>query len=202
MQWVGRAVLVAPIANSGALGFLTALTQPTPDALRQEIRKCREMTDKPFGVNITLLPAINKPDYMGYAKAAVEEGVRIIETAGDPSPIMKYLKENGVIVIHKCVVLKHALRAEQLGVDCVSIDGIECAGHGGEYDITSLTLLSRCAEELKIPYIASGGFANGQGLAAALILGASGLVISLHRYEHVDLRYSHPTVSTWALAGW
>lgn len=174
MQWVGRAVLVAPIANSGALGFITALTQPSPEALRQEIRKCREMTDKPFGVNITMLPAIKMPDYLGYAKAAVEEGIKIIETAGDPSPILGYLKQNGVTVIHKCVVLKHALRAAKLGVDCVSIDGIECAGHGGEYDLSSLILLSRCAQELKIPYIASGGFANGQGLAAALSLGAAG----------------------------
>lgn len=114
------------------------------------------------------------PDYLGYAKAAVEEGIKIIETAGDPSPILGYLKQNGVTVIHKCVVLKHALRAAKLGVDCVSIDGIECAGHGGEYDLSSLILLSRCAQELKIPYIASGGFANGQGLAAALSLGAAG----------------------------
>lgn len=176
MQWVGRAVLVAPIANSGALGFITALTQPSPEALRQEIRKCRELTSKPFGVNITMLPAMKMPDYLGYAKVAVEEGIRVIETAGDPSPILGYLKQNGVIVIHKCVVLKHALRAEKMGVDCVSIDGIECAGHGGEYDLSSLILLSKCAEELKIPYIASGGFANGQGLAAALSLGAAGCV--------------------------
>jgi NAD(P)H-dependent flavin oxidoreductase YrpB (nitropropane dioxygenase family) len=174
MQWVGRAVLVSAIANSGALGFITALTQPSPAALRQEIRICREKTNKPFGVNITMLPAINKPDYLGYAKVAVEEGIKVIETAGDPSPILGYLKQNRVIVIHKCVVLKHALRAEKLGVDCVSIDGIECAGHGGEYDLSSLILLSRCAEELTIPYIASGGFANGQGLAAALSLGAAG----------------------------
>lgn len=115
------------------------------------------------------------PDYLGYAKAAVESGIKVIETAGDPSPILSYLKQNNVIVIHKCVTLKHALRAEKLGVDCISIDGIECAGHGGEYDTTSLILLSRCAQALKIPYIASGGFANGQGLAAALTLGAAGI---------------------------
>jgi NAD(P)H-dependent flavin oxidoreductase YrpB (nitropropane dioxygenase family) len=118
---------------------------------------------------------MNPPDYMAYARVAVEEGVRIIETAGDPSPILKYLKENGVTVIHKCVALKHALRAERLGVDCISIDGIECAGHGGEYDTTSLMLLSLCAEQLKIPYLASGGFANGRQFAAALALGAAGV---------------------------
>jgi NAD(P)H-dependent flavin oxidoreductase YrpB (nitropropane dioxygenase family) len=174
MQWVGRAVLISAVANSGALGFLTALTQPSPEALREEIKKCRELTKKPFGVNITMLPAINMPDYLGYAKAAVESGIKVIETAGDPSPILPYLKQNGIIVIHKCVTLKHALRAEKLGVHCISIDGIECAGHGGEYDTTSLILLSRCAQALKIPYLASGGFANGRGLAAALALGAAG----------------------------
>jgi NAD(P)H-dependent flavin oxidoreductase YrpB (nitropropane dioxygenase family) len=174
MQWVGRATLVSAVANSGALGFITALTQPSPEALRDEIRKCRELTGNQFGVNITMLPAINKPDYLGYAKATVAEGIKVVETAGDPTPILQYLKDNGVIVIHKCVSLKHALRAEKLGVDCISIDGIECAGHGGEYDTTSLILLSRCAQVLKIPYLASGGFANGQGLAAALMLGAAG----------------------------
>jgi NAD(P)H-dependent flavin oxidoreductase YrpB (nitropropane dioxygenase family) len=178
MMWVGRAELIAAVANSGCLGFLTALTQPTPEALRQEIRKCKSML-KPsavqFGVNITLLPAIVKPDYMAYAQVAVEEGIRVIETAGDPSPVLKFLKENGVVVIHKCVALKHALRAEKLGVDAVSIDGIECAGHGGEYDTTSLMLLSLCAEQLKIPYLASGGFANGRQVAAALALGAAGI---------------------------
>jgi NAD(P)H-dependent flavin oxidoreductase YrpB (nitropropane dioxygenase family) len=174
MQWVGRAMLISAVANSGALGFLTALTQPSPEALREEIRKCRKLTDQPFGVNITMLPAINMPDYLGYAKAAVAEGIKVVETAGDPSPILQYLKDNNVIIIHKCVSLKHALRAEKLGVDAISIDGIECAGHGGEYDTTSLILLSRCAQVLKIPFIASGGFANGQGLAAALMLGAEG----------------------------
>lgn len=177
-MWVGRAELTSAVANAGALGLLTALTQPSPDALREEIRRCRSMLKPnavPFGVNITLLPAINRPDYEGYARAAVEEGIRIVETAGDPSPILKYLKDNGVTVIHKCVTLKHALRAQRLGVDCISIDGIECAGHGGEYDITSLILLTKCAETLKIPYLASGGFGNGRQLAAALALGAAGV---------------------------
>jgi len=178
MMWVGRAELISAVANAGALAFLTALTQPTPEALRQEIRKAKSMLKSnavPFGVNITLLPAMNPPDYAAYARVTVEEGIRIVETAGDPSPILKYLKENGVTVIHKCVTLKHALRAEKLGVDCISIDGIECAGHGGEYDTTSLMLLSLCAEQLKIPYLASGGFANGRQLAAALALGAAGV---------------------------
>lgn len=177
-MWVGRAELISAVANAGALGFLTALTQPTPEALRAEIRKTKSLLKSsavPFGVNITLLPAINPPDYAAYARVAVEEGIKIVETAGDPSPILKYLKDNGVTVIHKCVALKHALRAEKLGVDCISIDGIECAGHGGEYDTTSLMLLSLCAEQLKIPYLASGGFANGRQFAAALALGAAGV---------------------------
>lgn len=178
MMWVGRAELISAVANSGCLGFLTGLTQPTPEALRQEIRRCKAML-KPsavqFGVNITLLPAMNPPDYMAYARVTVEEGIKIVETAGDPSPILKFLKDSGVTVIHKCVALKHALRAERLGVDAISIDGIECAGHGGEYDTTSLMLLSLCAEQLKIPYIASGGFANGRQVAAALALGAAGV---------------------------
>jgi NAD(P)H-dependent flavin oxidoreductase YrpB (nitropropane dioxygenase family) len=178
MMWVGRAELISAVSNAGALGFLTALTQPTPEALRAEIRKVKSLLKPsavPFGVNITLLPMMNPPDYMAYARVAVEEGIRIIETAGDPSSILKYLKENRVTVIHKCVALKHALRAERLGVDCISIDGIECAGHGGEYDTTSLMLLSLCAEQLKIPYLASGGFANGRQFAAALALGAAGV---------------------------
>lgn len=177
-MWVGRAELVSAVANAGALAFMTALTQPTPEDLRNEIRKARSMlkpTAVQFGVNITLLPMMNPPDYMAYARVAVEEGIKIIETAGDPSPILKYIKENGCTVFHKCVTLKHALRAEKLGVDCISIDGIECAGHGGEYDTTSLMLLSLCAEQLKIPYLASGGFANGRQFAAALALGAVGV---------------------------
>ncbi|KAF1814569.1 inosine monophosphate dehydrogenase [Eremomyces bilateralis CBS 781.70] len=178
MQWVGRAELISAVANSGALGFITALTQPSPEDLRNEIRKCRTLLkdpSTPFGVNITMLPAMNKPDYLGYAKAAVEEGVKVIETAGDPSAVLPYLKANGVVIIHKCVNLKHALRAERLGVSAISIDGIECAGHGGEDNITSLMLLSLCAQQLKIPYIGSGGFADGRGLAAALSLGAAGI---------------------------
>ncbi|KAL4873610.1 hypothetical protein BDV12DRAFT_182378 [Aspergillus spectabilis] len=154
MMWVGRAEMTSAVANAGGLGFLTALTQPSPDALRAEIRRCRSLTDKSFGVNITMLPAMNAPDYLGYAKAAVEEGIKVIETAGNPEPILKYLKTNGVIIIHKCVSLGHALKAQEKGVDCISIDG--------------------CAQELKIPFIASGGFCDGKGLATALVLGAQG----------------------------
>ncbi|KAL4969776.1 NAD(P)H-dependent flavin oxidoreductase [Aspergillus stella-maris] len=172
MMWVGRAEMTSAVANAGGLGFLTALTQPSPEALRDEIRRCRSMTDKPFGVNITMLPAMNAPDYLAYAKAAVEEGIKIVETAGNPEPILKYLKSNGVIVIHKCVSLGHALKAQAKGVDCISIDG---AGHGGEYDTTSMILLGRCAQELKIPFLASGGFCDGKGLAMALVIGAQGI---------------------------
>ncbi|KAF3010811.1 hypothetical protein E8E13_008441 [Curvularia kusanoi] len=178
MMWVGKAEMISAVANAGALGFLTALTQPSPEALRQEIRRTKSML-KPnavqFGVNITLLPSMKVPDYGAYARVVVEEGIKVVETAGDPTPILKYLKDNGVIVFHKCVAMKHALRAEKMGVDCISIDGIECAGHGGEFDYTSLMLLSLCKEQLKIPYLASGGFANGRQLAAALALGAVGV---------------------------
>ncbi|KAL5359681.1 hypothetical protein BJX96DRAFT_164618 [Aspergillus floccosus] len=172
MMWVGRAEMTSAVANAGGLGFLTSLTQPDPEALRQEIRRCRTLTDKPFGVNITMLPSINTPDYLGYARVAVEEGIKVVETAGNPDPVLPFLKENNVIVIHKCVSIGHALKAEAKGVDCISIDG---AGHGGEYDITSMILLGRCAQELKIPFLASGGFCDGSGLAAALVFGAQGI---------------------------
>lgn len=172
MQWVGRAGLVTAVANAGALGFITAFTQPSPEDLRNEIRKVKESTNKPFGVNFTLLPSINPPDYKAFAQVAVDEGVRIFETSGNPMPIISILRSVDSVIIHKCVTIKHALKAEKLGVDAISIDGFECAGHPGEQDITSLILLSRCAQVLKIPYIASGGFADGRGAAAAFALGA------------------------------
>jgi len=176
MQWVGVPKLVAAVSNAGGLGVITALTQPSPAALRQAIRDTRAMTDKPFGVNITLLPSINPPDYEGYARAAVEEGVKIFETAGNnPGPLIKYFKSNGCIVVHKCTTIRHAKSAERLGVDVLSIDGFECAGHPGEDDIGGLILLARAGSELKIPYIASGGIADARGLAAALALGAAGV---------------------------
>ncbi|BFZ53272.1 hypothetical protein PYCC9005_000295 [Savitreella phatthalungensis] len=176
MQWVGVAELASAVSNAGGLGILTALTQPNPEALRQEIRRCRTMTSKPFGVNITLLPSITPPDYPAYARIAIEEGIKVVETAGNnPGPVIKILKEAGVVVIHKCTSIRHALSAERLGVDCLSIDGFECAGHPGEDDVTGLILLAKSSKALKIPYIASGGFADGRGLAAALALGAQGV---------------------------
>ncbi|GAA4477948.1 nitronate monooxygenase family protein [Enteractinococcus fodinae] len=176
MQWVGRAPLAAAVSNAGGLGILTALTQPTPEDLRNEIRKTRELTDKPFGVNLTILPTINPVPYDEYVKVAVDEGINVIETAGaNPEPYMPLFKEHGVKVIHKCTAVRHALKAEKLGVDAVSIDGFECAGHPGEDDIPGLVLIPAAADKLSIPFIASGGFADGRGLAAALALGADGI---------------------------
>ncbi|KAH7913335.1 hypothetical protein BJ138DRAFT_1146224 [Hygrophoropsis aurantiaca] len=175
MQWVGTPPLASAVSNAGGLGILTALTQPNLDALRIAIRETRKATSYPFGVNITLLPSINPPDYEGYASAAVEEGVKIFETAGNnPGKLIKYFKSQGCIVIHKCTTIRHAKSAERLGVDILSIDGFECAGYPGEEDIGGLLLLARAAQELSVPYIASGGIADGRGLAAVLALGASG----------------------------
>ncbi|KAI0035197.1 hypothetical protein K488DRAFT_43771 [Vararia minispora EC-137] len=176
MQWVGLPPLVAAVSNAGGLGILTALTQPSPAALRDAIRDTRKRTSKPFGVNITLLPTINPPDYEGYARAAVEEGVRVFETAGNsPGKLIKFFKDRGCLVIHKCTTIRHAKSAQRMGVDILSIDGFECAGHPGEEDVPGLVLLARAAEELKLPYIASGGIADSRGFAAALALGASGI---------------------------
>jgi nitronate monooxygenase len=176
MMWVGRAELAAAVSNAGGLGILTALTQPTPDDLRKEIARCRELTDKPFGVNLTILPTINPPPYEEYARAAIECGVKIIETAGrSPEPFMPFFKEAGVKVIHKCTSVKHALKAEKVGCDAVSVDGFECAGHPGEDDVTNLVLLPAAAAKLSIPMLASGGIGNGQQMAAAFALGAEGV---------------------------
>ncbi|PKS11522.1 hypothetical protein jhhlp_003287 [Lomentospora prolificans] len=176
MQHVGTADLASAVSNAGALGIITALIFPTPEDLRKEIRRCRTLTNRPFGVNITLLPALVPPDYAAYARVVIEEGVKIVETAGNsPGPVIKQLKEAGIIVLHKCTTIRHAQSAVKLGVDFLSIDGFECAGHVGESDITNFILLSRARQSLKVPFIASGGFADGQGLAAALCLGASGI---------------------------
>ncbi|KAJ7645399.1 putative 2-Nitropropane dioxygenase [Mycena polygramma] len=176
MQWVGVPKLVAAVSNAGGLGIITALTQPNPSALRTAIKETRTMTSKPFGVNITLLPSITPPDYAGYARAAVEEGVTIFETAGhSPGELIKYFKANNCVVIHKCTTIRHAKSAARLGVDVLSIDGFECAGHPGEEDIGGLVLLARAAKELKIPYLASGGIADARGITAALALGAAGV---------------------------
>ncbi|KAK6584860.1 hypothetical protein PZA11_003084 [Diplocarpon coronariae] len=176
MQWVGYAELASAVSNAGGLGILTALTQPTPEDLRKEIRKCKTMTSKPFGVNITLLPSMNAPDYGAYAQVAIDEGIKVVETAGNsPGPVIKQLKAVGTIILHKCTTIRHAQSAIKLGVDFLSIDGFECAGHVGETDITNFILLSRARQSLGVPFIASGGFADGQGLAAALSLGAEGI---------------------------
>lgn len=176
MTAVGTADLIAPVAQAGALGFLTALTQPTPEALAVEIGRVRERTDRPFGVNLTILPTIDPVPYDEYVDAIISSGVRIVETAGSsPEPYMPTFKANGVKVVHKAVAVRHALKAEKLGVDAVSVDGFECAGHPGEEDIPGLILLPLCAERLSIPLIASGGFANARGLVAALAMGAGAI---------------------------
>lgn len=173
MMAVGTADLIAPVANAGALGFLTALTQPTPEALSAEIARCREMTDQPFGVNLTILPTMADTPYEEYRQAIVESGVKIVETAGsNPAPHLPDLHAAGIKVIHKAVAVRHALKAEKLGVDAISIDGYECAGHPGEDDVPGLVLIPAAVRALKIPVIASGGIGDGRGLAAALALGA------------------------------
>ena len=176
MHFVGLAEMAAAVSNAGGLGIITGLTQRTPDDLGKEIRRCREMTDKPFGVNLTFLPSINPPDYPGYIKAIIDNGVKIVETAGNnPQKYMADLKAAGVKVIHKCTSVRHSLKAEAVGCDAISVDGFECGGHPGEDDVPNFILLPRAAEELKIPFVASGGVANGKQLAAALALGAEGI---------------------------
>ena len=176
MMWVGRAELTAAVSNAGGLGILTALTQPTPDALRHEIERCRSMTDKPFGVNLTILPSVSPPPYAEYRQAIIDSGIKIVETAGhNPQNHVAHFKEHGIIVIHKCTAVRHALSSERMGVDAISIDGFECAGHPGEDDVPGLVLIPVAADKLKIPMIASGGFGDGRGLVAALSLGADGV---------------------------
>ena len=176
MMWVGRAELAAAVSNAGGLGILTALTQPSPDALRKEIERCRAMTDKPFGVNLTILPSVNPPPYAEYRKAIIDSGIKIVETAGhNPREHVEDFKAHGIIVVHKCTAVRHALSAEKMGVDAISIDGFECAGHPGEDDIPGLVLIPAAADKVKIPMLASGGFGDGRGLVAALALGADGI---------------------------
>ncbi|GAB3211957.1 NAD(P)H-dependent flavin oxidoreductase [Nocardia tengchongensis] len=176
MMWVGRAELAAAVSEAGGLGIITALTQPTPDDLRREIDRARELTDKPFGVNVTILPSINPPPYQEYAKAIIDSGVKIVETAGsNPEPFLPYYKEAGIKVLHKCTSVRHALKAQKIGVDGVSIDGFECAGHPGEDDVPGLILIPAATQALDIPVIASGGIADARGLVAALALGADGV---------------------------
>lgn len=176
MTAVGTAELIAAVANSGALGFLAALTQPTPEALAKEIRRTRDLTDKPFGVNLTILPTLKPVPYDDYREAIIDGGVKIVETAGNnPAPHLPRFQSSGVKVIHKAVAVRHAVKAEKLGVDAVSIDGFECAGHPGDDDVPGLVLIPAAAKRLSVPIIASGGFATGAGLAAALALGASAI---------------------------
>ena len=176
MQWVGRAELVAAVANGGGLGFITALTQPTPEKLTEEIARCRSLTDKPFGVNLTILPAIKPPPYAEYRQAIIEAGIKIVETAGNkPIEHVEEFKKHGIKVIHKCTSVRHGLSAERMGVDAISIDGFECAGHPGEDDVPGLILIPAAADKITIPMIASGGFGDARGLVAALALGAEGI---------------------------
>jgi nitronate monooxygenase len=176
MHYVGFAELASAVSNAGGLGIITGLTQRTPDALAAEIRRCREMTGRPFGVNLTFLPAVTPPDYAGYIAAIVDGGVSIVETAGNnPQRWLPTLKAAGITVIHKCTSVRHALKAESIGCDAVSVDGFECGGHPGEDDIPNFILLPRAAEELTIPFVASGGMADGRSLVAAMALGADGI---------------------------
>ncbi|MBW2458861.1 MAG: nitronate monooxygenase, partial [Deltaproteobacteria bacterium] len=176
MHYVSFAELAAAVSNAGGLGTITALTQMVPDKLAKEIARCREMTDKPFGVNLTFLPAFITPPYAEYIDAIIAGGVKIVETAGrNPEQYMPALKEAGIKVIHKCTSVRHSLKAEKIGCDAVSVDGFECGGHPGEDDIPNMILLPRAAEELTIPFIASGGIADGRGLVASLAMGAEGV---------------------------
>jgi len=201
MQWVGRAELVAAVANAGALGFITALTQPTPSDLASEIRRCRELTDKPFGVNLTILPTINPPPYDEYRRVIVDEGIKIVETAGsNPAPHLPMFHDNGIKVLHKCTSVRHAGKAQDLGVDGISIDGFECAGHPGEDDIPGLVLIPAAANQIEIPMIASGGFADARGLVAALALGADGINMG-SRFMCTAEAPIHPNVKAAIVAG-
>ncbi len=176
MHYVGFAELAAAVSNAGGLGIITALTQRTPELLAKEIARCRAMTDKPFGVNLTFLPAFSKPPYPEYIRAIIEGGVKVVETAGrNPESVMPYLKAAGIKVIHKCTSVRHSLKAEAIGCDAVSVDGFECGGHPGEDDVPNFILLPRAAEALTIPFVASGGMADGRSLVAALSLGAEGI---------------------------
>ncbi|HEX5681058.1 MAG TPA: nitronate monooxygenase [Desulfobacterales bacterium] len=176
LMWVATAELVSAVSNAGGMGFMTALTFPDAERLRAEIRACRALTDKPFGVNLTFLPTLRPPDYPAYIDVCAEEGIRFIETAGrNPEPYMPQIKSAGIKVIHKCTSVRHALKAEKIGCDAISIDGFEAAGHPGEDDVTTLILVPLVRDAVGLPLIASGGFADGRGLVAALALGADGM---------------------------
>jgi len=176
LMWIAKAELTAAVANAGGMGFMTALTHPNAEALRDEIKKCRDMTDKPFGINLTFLPSLLPPDYPAYIQACIDEGIKFIETAGrSPEPYMEQLKGADMKVIHKCTSVRHALKAQNVGCDAISIDGFEAAGHPGEDDVTTLMLVPLCAEALDVPIVASGGLADGKGLVGCLGLGADAM---------------------------
>ena len=176
MHYVGLAELAAAVSNAGGLGIITGLTQRTPEALSAEIARCRRMTDKPFGVNLTFLPMVNPPDYPGYIKAIISAGITVVETAGNnPQKYLPALKEAGIKIIHKCTSVRHSLKAQAIGCDAVSVDGFECGGHPGEDDVPNMILLPRAAESLNIPFVASGGMADERSLVAALAMGADGM---------------------------
>ncbi|MBX7535058.1 nitronate monooxygenase family protein [Qipengyuania sp. GH1] len=176
MHYVGFAEMAAAVSNAGGLGIITGLTQGTPQKLADEIARCKDMTDKPFGVNLTFLPTVNAPDYPGLVRTIIEGGVKIVETAGNnPAQVLPYFKDAGVKVIHKCTSVRHSLKAQSIGCDAVSVDGFECGGHPGEDDIPNMILLPRAADELEIPFVASGGMADGRSLVAALAMGADGM---------------------------
>ncbi|MBC3435721.1 MULTISPECIES: NAD(P)H-dependent flavin oxidoreductase [Pseudomonas] len=201
MQWVGRAELASAVSNAGGLGILTALTQPTPDALAAEIARCRTLTGQPFGVNLTILPTTTPPPYADYATAIIESGVKVVETAGrSPAELVERFKSAGIRIIHKCTSVRHALSAERAGVDAVSIDGFEAAGHPGEDDVPGLVLIPAAAAALRIPILASGGIANGAGMAAALMLGAEGINMGT-RFMLTREAPIHPTIKAAIAAG-
>jgi NADH:quinone reductase (non-electrogenic) len=195
MQSVGVAELASAVSNAGGLGLLTALTQPSPQALREEIERCRSMTDKPFGVNLTVFPTMNAPDYAGYVKAIIDGGITIVETAGTSAvaEFWEMMKPHGIRILHKCTSVRHSASAERKGVDAISIDGFECAGHPGEDDIPGLVLIPCAADQVKIPMIASGGFGDGRGLVAALALGAEGINMGT-RFCATQEAQIHPNV--------
>ena len=194
MHFVGFAELAAAVSNAGGLGIITGLTQRTPENLAAEIRRCRDLTDKPFGVNLTFLPALTSPDYPGFIRVIVENGIKIVETAGNnPQKYLPALKGAGIKVIHKCTSVRHALKAESIGCDAVSVDGFECGGHPGEDDVPNMILLPRAAEELKIPFVASGGMADARSLVASLALGAEGMNMGTRFIATVEAPV-HPNV--------
>jgi len=176
MHYVGFAEMAAAVSNAGGLGIITGLTQQSADDLANEIARCKDMTDKPFGVNLTFLPALTPPDYPAYAKAIVEGGIKVVETAGrNPEAVLPILKDAGIKIIHKCTSVRHALKAQRIGCDAASVDGFECGGHPGEDDIPNMILLPRAADELEIPFVASGGMADARSLVASLAMGAQGM---------------------------